>query len=509
MNSGKKHVFISEDLEENIKAVKNNFGNSFDLVINHFCLSGIDFACIYIHSLVDINIINSLSQEIFSFKQELGSSNKGKTKNIEEILFNLQGFRKSRIAFDYETLYDEILLGNTVILIEGSKRFLSVSSFSSDGRPVEEATSQTVIRGPKESFNENIYTNVLLIRKRLRSDLLRFEKKQVGRYTKTTIGIMYIEGIAKESFLQEIKSRLDSIQIDGVFEGGYIEELTKDDRYSVFPTYKSTERPDTVAASLLEGKIAVLVDGTPFVLTIPSVFFDFFQSSEDYYHHFVIASMIRVIRYVALILTMLVPSFYIAVTTFHQEILPTPLLISIAAQREGVPLPVFWETLLMEFVFEILREAGIRMPRAIGSAISIVGALVLGQAAVNAGFISAAIVIIVSITAISSFAIPSYEMANAIRAVRFALMPLAALLGLYGIIFGLMILLFHLCKIKSLTFPYLTPFSPRIRNNKGDAIFRYPLWSLRKRPAGISKSPQPKVKNNKKDSNTGERQELT
>jgi spore germination protein KA len=274
---------------------------------------------------------------------------------------------------------------------------------------------------------------------------------------------VYIQNIAKDEIVQEIRTRLGKIEIDGILESGYIEELIKDDRYSIFPTFLSSEKPDSVAAALLEGKVAILVDGTPYVLTAPALMIEFLQSSEDYYHHYIVSSMMRFLRVMAFLLTLIVPATYIAVTTFHQEIIPTPLLVSIAAQREGVPFPALLEALMMEITFEILREAGIRMPRAIGPAISIVGALVLGQAAVEAGIISAAMVIVVSITAISSFAIPNYEMSNAIRLIRFILMLLAGVLGLYGVLMGLIVLVLHLCKIKSITVPYLTPIAPKNR----------------------------------------------
>ena len=223
------------------------------------------------------------------------------------------------------------------------------------------------------------------------------------------------------------------------------------------------------------------------------MFIEFLQASEDYYHQFVIASVIRLIRYLAFLLTLFSPAAYIALTSFHQEMIPTPLLISIAAQREGVPFPVLFEAIFMEIIFEILREAAVRMPRVIGPTISIVGALVLGQAAVEAGIISAFMVIVVSITAISSFAIPNYSMANAIRIVRFALMLLAGILGVYGIFMGFMTLTLHLCKLKSFGIPYMTPIAPKAKYGTKDTIFRYPIWINKSRPPGISVSDSPRV----------------
>lgn len=387
---------------------------------------------------------------------------------------------------DYETLCLDLLSGSTVFLIDGCERYLAVDASSNEGRSVDEASSQTVIKGPKDGFTEKINSNILLIRKRIKSKDLKVEYLNVGSITKTTVGLMYLHKIARDDIVQELRTRLNKIEIDGVLESGYIEELIKDDRYSIFPTFLSSEKPDSVTAALLEGKVAILVDGTPYVLTAPALMIEFLQSSEDYYHHYIISSMMRLLRMLAFFLTLLVPAVYIAVTLFHQEIIPTPLLISLAAQREGVPFPVLLEALIMEITFEILREAGIRMPRAIGSAVSIVGALVLGQAAVEAGVISAFMVIVVSITAISSFAIPNYEMSNAIRLVRFFLMLMAGMFGLYGILIGLIVLVLHLCKIKSVTVPYLTPVAPKVKGTITDTLFRFPLWKMKYRPIGIS-----------------------
>ncbi|NMM63741.1 spore germination protein [Clostridium sp. P21] len=487
INEDNSSIVISKDINENISRIKVDFGGSSDFKIDYFKFdNNADFICatICIKSLTDKVIMNSLSLELSKLKLKYLNSK----FNIEfDTLINyFSGIRDLEEDNDYETLYIELLLGNTVFLVDGYDKFFSIRTNTDEGRAVQEPTSQTIIRGPKDSFTEKLSANILLIRKRIKNKKLKMENLFLGSVTKTAVSVMYIDEIAKDDIVQEIKNRLNKIEIDAVLESGYIEELIKDDKYSIFPTFLNSEKPDSVAAALLEGKVAILVEGTPYVLTAPAIMFEFFQSSEDYYHHYIISSMMRFIRFIAFLLTLLTPATYIAITTFHQEMLPTPLLISIAAQREGVPFPVFIETLSMEFVFEIIREAGIRMPRAVGSAISIVGALVLGQAAVEAGIISASIVIVVSITAISSFAIPNYEMSNAIRAIRFILMFLSALLGLYGVFIGLIILVLHLCKIKSITVPYLTPIAPRVKNSNKDTFFRFPLWKMKHRLTCIS-----------------------
>jgi len=486
--------YISKDLDTNIAVIKNAYGSCSDLVVNYFrfnSINGLACANIYISSLVDRNILHSLSSELNSLRYELNDIDSD--IDFDTLMGRISGLGESKKGVDYSALYADLLSGDTVFLADGYSSFFSVSTKTAEGRSIGEPTSQTTVRGPKDSFNEKINSNILLIRKRIKSKDLKVESLSIGNVTKTAVSIMYIDKIAKEEIVQEIRNRLGKIEIDGILEGSYIVELIKDDRYSIFPTFLNSEKPDSVAAALLEGKVAILIDGTPYVLTAPALMFEFLQVSEDYYHHFIMSSVLRFSRHIALLLTLLVPSIYIAITTFHQEMLPTILLVNIAAQREGVPFPALIEALLMEFTFEILREGGIRMPRATGSAISIVGALVLGQAAVQAGIISAVMVIVVSITAIASFAIPNYEMSNAIRLVRFVLMLLAGVLGLYGVFMGLIVLVFHLCKVKSITVPYLTPVAPKIKGGYKDTLFRFPLWDMRYRPAGISGTDKPRI----------------
>ncbi|WP_283610260.1 spore germination protein [Faecalispora anaeroviscerum] len=486
----KKDNSISVDSK--IDWIRQQLGNGSDLSIQrmrlHEGLSNVLIAIIFFSSLVDKAKIREMSLEI----NKLSNSIKGignKTEIYFEMLQNtpLCGSNVTTGSND-EEIIQQILEGHTVIIFDGIEPFLCYNTYGPEGRAIEEPTSQTVIRGPKEGFTEKIENNISQIRRRIKDQSLRIEPLKLGTITKTNVTLLYIDGIAQESNINEVKKRIGKIQIDGIFESGNIEELIKDDPYSLFPTIYNTERPDTVSSALLEGKIAIFVDGSPYSLIAPTTFMEFFISSEDHYHSPFASALFRLVRLLSLFLTVLVPGVYIALTTFDQELIPTPLLLNIAAQREGVPLPAFWEAIIMEITFEILREAGIRMPRAIGPAISIVGALVLGQAAVQAGFVSAAMVIVVSITAIASFCIPSTSMADALRIIRFIFMLLAAFMGLYGIFICIIGLTLHLCKLKSLGVPYMAPFAPVLSKKNQDAIFRAPLWSIKQYPSLISKA---------------------
>lgn len=385
-----------------------------------------------------------------------------------------------------EGLLEKLFNGSSVVLIDTKQKALAADTSGGEKRGVEEPTSQTVIRGPKEGFTESLKTNISLIRRRIKSPKLASTVLKIGRVTQTNVAVMYVKGIAQDGVVEEVMKRLSRIDTDSILEGGYIEEYIQDSAYSPFPTLLNTERPDAAIAGILEGKVVILVDGTPFVLIAPVTFARYFQSSEDYYQRYDISSFLRIIRFVSFFLSLLLPALYISITTFHQEMLPTPLLISLAAQREGVPFPAFIEAVLMELTFEVLREAGVRMPRAIGPAISIVGALVLGQAAVQAGLVSAAMVIVVSFTAISNFVIPYISMSISARLIRFGMMILGGTFGLFGIMSGLMVLLIHLAGLRSFGVPYLEPMSPLKLSGLKDVFLRFPRWAMISRPPSVS-----------------------
>ncbi|MGH1070676.1 spore germination protein [Bacillus cereus] len=397
---------------------------------------------------------------------------------------------------NFDELYDALLSGNTILLINKFKQGLIAGTSGGEKRGVQESTSQAVIRGPKDGFTENIRVNTALIRKRIKSPNLWLENLTIGIETQTNVSIMYINGIVNNSLVKEVKTRLKKIQIDGILESGQIEELIQDKTYTPFPTIYNTERPDVIAAGLLEGRIAVLIYGTPFILLVPALFVQFLQSPEDYYQR-TDFGLIRILRYMSLFIALVAPSFFIAITSFHQEMIPPPLLMSLAAQREGVPFPAFIEALIMEIAFEVLREAGIRMPRAIGQTVSIVGALVIGQAAVEAGLVSAAMVIVVSITAICNFTIPSFNMGIAIRISRFGFILLAGSFGMFGIIVGIFFLVLHLCSLQSFGIPYMTPLAPFSIKEQQDTLIRLPIWKILTRPRFLNSKNKKRQRNSR------------
>lgn len=485
---------LEPSLMDNIRRIKESFGNSDDIIMREIRIGkeGKTRACIvFTDGLIDSQSIQNFIME--SLMIDLRTSD-GESDFFTE--GNLLPYLKEMVLTvgdiqdinDFTNLLDSLLNGKVILLFNGYTQGFAIEMKGGKERSVEEPTTETTIRGPREGFTENIRVNTSLLRRKIRDHNLWIESRKIGKVSKTNLSIMYIKGIANEKIVEEVRRRLDRIKIDSILETGYIEELIQDAKWSPFPTIYHSERPDAIAADLLEGRIAILVDGTPFVMTVPVMFAQFLQSPEDYYNRADITTLLRILRYVGFFIALLAPSFYIAITTFHQEMLPTQLLITLAAQREGVPFPAFIEALAMEVSFEILREAGLRMPKAIGQAVSIVGTLVIGSAAVEAGFVSAAMVIVVAITAISSFIVSNYELAIAIRMLRFPFMGLAASFGLFGIIVGLIALVLHMCSLRSFGIPYMAPYGPFIKDDQKDAVFRFPRWAMSKRPQLISQT---------------------
>ncbi|OAB71910.1 spore gernimation protein KA [Paenibacillus crassostreae] len=488
-------VPINISLSQTLSFLQSKLGNSPDFIIRDFSEKSTDsnfLAICYIEGLIDQKLLSDLIEALIT-EMDSAASYISDVHTATALLKKKLPMGNIQIIHSEDQLIHAILSGTVIIAIDGIQYALAITISGGIRRAIEEPSSQTVIRGPKEGFTEELSTNITLLRRRLKTPDLKLESHIIGLHTQTRVTLVYIEGIARPEVIAEVTKRLQAIDTDSILESGYIEEFIQDEPITPFPTMINTERPDTVAGCLLDGQFAVMVDGTPFVLIAPVTFFNFFQSSDDYYQRYDISTFLRMIRMVSFIIALLLPSMYIAVTTFQQEILPTTLLITLASQREGTPFPALMEALIMELIFEVIREAGVRMPRVIGPAISIVGALVIGQAAVEAGLVSGAMVIVVSFTAISNFVIPYFNMASAVRLIRFALMLLAGTLGLFGILAGTIPILVHLVSLKSFGVNYMTPYAPFYKSNMKDLLIRAPWWAMKTRPdekSGTNKTRQ-------------------
>jgi spore germination protein KA len=486
--SNKVPAFLDTSLSVNLEFIKQKTGNSSDLVIRTLKSSSkpeIKTAIVYVKGMVDSQSINDFLIEAM-MNNPLLDEKLNQEEVVEIITEEVVALGGIKPVTDWDELFVALMSGNTIIFIDGISKALSASTQGGEKRSIQESTTNMAVRGSKEAFTESIETNIAMVRRIINSPNLWTESMKIGTVTKTDVSIMYIQGIAQNEIIEEVRKRLKRINIDGILESGYIEQLIEDETLTTFPTLYHTDRPDAVAGNLLEGRIAIFVNGTPFVLLAPALFVQFFQSVEDYYERFDISTAIRFLRIIVFSISLIGPAVYIAATTFHQEMIPTGLVIIVAAQRESVPFPAFVEALIMEITFEILREAGIRMPKAIGSTISIVGGLVIGQAAIQAGIVSPAMVIVVSITAIASFATPSYSIAISARLIRFFFMVSAATFGFYGMILAFIMLLVHLCSLRSFGVPYMSSLAPFIPEETGDTLFRRPIWAFKKRPQLIS-----------------------
>jgi spore germination protein KA len=471
---------IPYSIEQSIDFLQNTLGNSSDLIIHSFEISSPDkqrAALAYIDGLVKQEIVND-----FILRPLLRRDIPQEENDLQTPVWERIPMSDTRFLDDWQEVLQAVLSGDTVLFLDQYDRCLSVSTKGWEKRGVEEPSTESVVRGPRDGLTETLRINTAQIRRRIKDPNLRVQNVKVGYRTDTDVAILYIEDIANPRIIQTIRSRIEKIEIDGALESGYIEQFIEDHPWSPFPQIQNTERPDKVAASLLEGKIAILVDGTPFALIAPAIFSQFYNSPEDYYERFLIATLIRFIRIISMIMALMLPSLYIAFSSFHPEMIPSKLVIAMAAGRATVPFPSVLEAFLMEVTMEILREASVRLPGPVGPTIGIVGALVVGESAVRAGIVSPIMVIIVALTTIGSFASPSYSAAISLRMLRFPLMLFSGILGLYGVMLFLIIITIHLCSLESFGVPYLTPWAPRDFSSWKDTFYRTPLYRMMKRP---------------------------
>lgn len=482
---------ISSNIEENIKLLKDTFKGCNDMVFREFNIGGPDgrkmFMC-YIDGMADKMLLDHfvltpimlVSREVKPDFEEIKSTLADATKNSA---MAVSDFRESDKMDDVLTM---IMSGETALFLDSYEKAFIIATRSWPARGPSEPTGETVIRGPRDGFTETMRFNTALVRRRIRDTNLKVKQVQVGERSKTDIALVYIDDIVDKRVLEQVEKKIKNINIDAILDSGYVQQFLEDRQITPFPQVQTTERPDVIAGSLYEGRIGIIVDNSPFALIVPVTLNAFFQSAEDYYSRSTIVSFVRLIRLLSGFLSLVAPATYIALVAFNPAIIPRSLALSIAATREGVPFPAVIEAIIMELTLEFLREAGVRLPRPIGSTIGIVGGLVIGQAAVTAGIVSPIMVIVVALTAISSFAIPNYEVAAGFRLIRFLLMIFASIYGLYGIVLGLIGTLIHLVNMKSFGTPYLAPIAPiAIPDLKDSFLMRISWKYMKKRPVHL------------------------
>ena len=473
---------IDIKIEKVIDKVKNLYGNSADVNSRIIEIKKTKIGILFLESSSQTSTISD-----FIVKSAVYTE---KSKNIFENLFNTlknKLFNCQLFTIDnFEEFPYYLSSGFTIIIVDGNDKAIIMETRANLDRGVTEATSEPIIRGSKDSFTESHSKNLGLIRKRIKDPNLWFEEMKIGRRTKTRVSIAYINNIADKNKIKQIKKRLNKIDIDGILDSGNIRDYLTDQK-SIFPQIKSSERPDMACQELLNGKIIILVENCPFILIMPTVFLDYIRSPEDQNQKSINITFTRILRFFALIITILTPAIYIAIVTYDQNTIPDKLLISLAVQREGVPFPTFFEIILFMTVFEILRESDLKSPTNMSTAMSIVGALVLGQAAVDASIVSPITIIIVAITSICSLIFQDSDFINGIRFWRFLFIIASSLLGVIGILSMALIWITKMASLKNLNTSFLSPIAPFDKDANKDAIIKSATPNIIKRPNYISK----------------------
>lgn len=459
---------LSKKINEMIDEIKKRTGNNPDIIyrkVPHFAQ---EIYFVYIESLVDRNFINDFILEPIN---DFTLKNNKEIKNTYEFLRDNLPVSKIGELDNMDELMYNLHCGFVIGVFKGEEKCLSIEAKGMLHSPIAEAKQEKVIKGPSDGFTENYQSNVGLVRKRVKSEQLRLQEFVVGTRGKTKIGVMYLEDVADLKIVDEIVNRIKLINIDILLDSNYIIEMITDNRKSVFNNFISTERPDTVSFHVTNGRIVIIMENTPFAIVVPGLFFDNFHSPEDFYQKTYNAIFTRLVRMVAFLVTVIIPAFYISVTTYNQEAIPSQLMVSFAIQRDGVPFPSAFEAIFLILIFEILKETDVRTPTNLGSALSIVGSIVLGDAAVKAGLVSPIMVIVIAITSISGLILPIPDMSNGARIWRIIFLFLASLAGIFGVMIASLLLIVNLVSINSFGVPYVTPIAPFIKKGLGNIIY--------------------------------------
>ncbi|WP_237389782.1 spore germination protein [Bacillus sp. USDA818B3_A] len=476
---------ISASLKETESLITKVLGENDDFHVKHFKIFGQNNATIlYFSNLVNQDHVNKdILRPLMYVPEHLLTREKPINKLIDIIMTETLYHGQAKVTDSLDKLIEVLLRGETVILVDGVIEAIHITTREVEHRSVGQPETEQVILGPREGFIESIDTNIAMLRYRLPTSDFQVRTMKIGRLTKSTVCYCYIKGVANETVITEVEERLSAIDIDAIMDVGYLEQFIEDNHFTPFPQIQTTERPDKTVANIAEGRVAILVDGSPFALLVPVVFNQFYQTAEDYSSRFLMGTFARVARMLALVFSLVFPSLYVSLIAFNPELLPTEFAVAVAGGRAGVPYPAVVEVLIIEISMEILREATVRLPRQVGGALSIVGVLVVGQAAVEAGLASPITVVVIALTTIGSFATPAYTAAFALRMLRFPIMILAGIFGLYGVMIGIILTFNHLLNLKSFGVPYMAPVSPGNAEGMKDVVSRSPLWSMSKRPS--------------------------
>ncbi len=487
-------------IEEAEEWFRKELAGNGDIVFRELMIGGPEgqeAVLIYMSGNVDKSVFNlNVIKPLMLYESSLDRAG-GSNEYVKKIMGCCLNVGRIKAIHSRKVARDEIFQGKAALLINNIAQIILIEVSGEKTREISEPENEKTLRGSKEGFIEDIWNNIALIRKTISDPTLKVETFKVGRRTKTSLGLVYIESLAEDKLVNEAKKRIKSIDIDGILANGYVEAFLEDNPYSPFPQALGTEKPDKVAAALLEGRIAIFLDRTPLVLLVPAQFVQFFQATEDYFERPHIGTYIRVLRALAFVVTTTAAPAYIALNSFHPELVPLDLLINIASLRKDVQFPPVVEALVMEFVIEVLREAGLRLPTAIATTLGVVGGIILGDAAVRSNLVSPAMIIVITITIICNFVIPNYSMSLVIRLLRLFLIIAAATFGAFGITLGWLVIIIHLCRMESFGLPYFAPLAPTRFKDLKDLIIRVPAWAMKQRPDSMPVKDKQRLNNSR------------
>jgi spore germination protein len=463
---------ISKILSENLVNLYAFFNDTPDLIVRHLEIkkSNQQAVLVYLSSLIDKDLVHDHILYPLIYDEDKGNYNQSVTIGNVESSNNWEGIEKN------------IFQGKSVLLIDGQEDAMILDTPGWPQRAIEDPQLETSLKGSHVGFGETSDRNIALIRRYIPNRQLKIKEMIVGERSSSKVSILYLEDVANPELLQELKNRIQQVNVDSILNAGELEQFIEDNPYSPFPQFISTERPDAAASHIFQGRIIVMVDGSSAVLVTPVTLISFFQNVDDYGSRLLSSNFIRILRMFSFFIAILLPSLYISLISFNYELIPIKILLNIGKYRADVPFPPLIEALIMEISIEMLREAGVRLPAPIGQTVGIVGAIVIGQAAVQAGIVSNMMIIVVSSTAIASFIIPNYDMSSAIRLLRFPMMLIASWFGIVGIVIGLMAIIGHIISLESLGTPYGSPFAPVRFSDWKDTFIRFPLWKMMNRP---------------------------
>ena len=460
---------LTIDMKKNIQKIREYLCQTEDFMVKEMNFNNQGCTILFLDSMVKKDILQS---------SVIGPILEMKSGEIQNVVKATELKFSSKIS----EVGASLLEGFCTILRENDAFAISLSVVENTSRSIEEPDNERSIISSHDGFVENIGTNIFQLRKRVKSPQLKVKFFTLGKLTNTKVSMVFIENLANKKTIEEVERRISSIEVDQLLSFGDLQDYIEDNPYSPFPQMLTTERPDRGAAYLTEGKILLLVDGSPRILIVPITFFAFYQTPDDYNSRWLVGTFFRLIRFFSFIISISLPAIYIAVVSFHSEVLPIGILYSIRVSLENVPFPPYIEAFAMQIILELLKEAAIRLPSPIAQTIGIVGGLVIGTAVVEASFVSNTMIVVIGLTAISSFVAPVNEMGTSARLLGFPVMIAASLFGFFGIVLVLMVIFMHLCKLETFGTPYFAPIAPFKIEDIKDSIVRLPFWKLNTRP---------------------------